>query len=129
MPERTSAGDRVDTAMDTVESPNTTLEAREKDVVKQEHDQLVAIERYYHRAASRAGRLVYITGMLMGLVPVFLLVVLLGFLLWVTGLWDRRRSFWSSARVRALSARSSVPFHGSGSPRHSSMLTLSLGGR
>jgi hypothetical protein len=66
-----------------------TLEAREKQLVKEQRAQLVAIERYYHRAASRAGRLVYITGMLMGLVPVFLLVILLGLLLWVTGLWDR----------------------------------------
>ena len=65
------------------------LEAREKDLAKHQHKQLVAIERYYHRAASRAGRLVYITGMLMGLVPVFLLVILLGLLLWATGLWDR----------------------------------------
>src|SRR5439155_27088050 len=65
------------------------LEASEKDLVSQQHDQLVAIERYYHRAASRAGRLVYITGMLMGLVPVSLLLMLLGLLLWATGRWDR----------------------------------------
>jgi hypothetical protein len=64
-------------------------EAREKDLVEKQREQLVAIERYYHRAASRAGRLIYITGMLMGLVPVFLLVALLGLLLWATGLWDR----------------------------------------
>jgi hypothetical protein len=64
-------------------------EAREKDLVRKQHHQLVGVERYYHRAASRAGRLVYITGMLMGLVPVFLLVILLGLLLWFTGLWDR----------------------------------------
>ena len=69
--------------------PKEALEASEKDLVKDQHEQLVAIERYYHRAASRAGRLVYITGMLMGLVPVFLLLVLLGVSLWATGLWDR----------------------------------------
>jgi hypothetical protein len=63
--------------------------APEKDLVKDQHAQLVAIERYYHGAASRSGRLVYITGMLMGLVPVFLLGALLGFLLWISGLWDR----------------------------------------
>jgi hypothetical protein len=61
----------------------------EEDLVKDQHDQLVAIERYYHGAASRSGRLVYITGMLMGLVPVFLLGALLGLLLRATGLWDR----------------------------------------
>ena len=76
-------------AVGTVKRAETTRAAREKELVKQQHDQLIDIERYYHRAASRSGRLVYITGMLMGLVPVFLLVVLLGFLLWVSGLWDR----------------------------------------
>jgi hypothetical protein len=69
--------------------PKEALEASEKDLVNQQHEQLVAIERYYHRAASRAGRLVYITGMLMGLVPVSLLVMVVGLLLWATGRWDR----------------------------------------
>jgi hypothetical protein len=63
------------------------LATRERELVKEQHQQLVAIERYYHRAASRAGRLVYVTGMLMGLVPVSLLIVLLGFVLGLTGLW------------------------------------------
>lgn len=70
-------------------SSKETLETREKALVRGQREQLVACERYYHRAASRAGRLVYITGMLMGLVPVLLLVMLLGLLLWATGLWDR----------------------------------------
>jgi hypothetical protein len=64
------------------------LATREKELVKEQHQQLVAIERYYHRAASRAGRLVYITGMLMGLLPVALLLTALGVALWLTGLWD-----------------------------------------
>ena len=68
--------------------PNRTREAREKELVKEQRRQLVAIERYYHRAASRAGRLVYITGMLMGVVPVALLLAALGLLLWPVGLWD-----------------------------------------
>jgi len=63
------------------------LATRERELVKEQHQQLVAIERYYHRAASRAGRLVYVTGMLMGLVPVSLLIVLLGLVLGLTGLW------------------------------------------
>lgn len=61
----------------------------EKNFVKEQREQLVAIERYYHRAASRAGRLVYLTGMLMGLVPVFLLSLIVGSLLGLLGLWDR----------------------------------------
>jgi hypothetical protein len=65
------------------------LAASEKELVKEQHEQLVAIERYYHRAASRAGRLVYITGMLMGLVPVAALLGLLGLVVWATGGWDR----------------------------------------
>jgi hypothetical protein len=87
--------ERTEPTKRTTELTKEVREAREKQVVKEkqlvkeQRDQLVAIERYYHRAASRAGRLVYITGMLMGLVPVFLLVILLGLLLWVTGLWDR----------------------------------------
>lgn len=64
-------------------------EATEKRLVKEQRAQLVAIERYYHRAASKAGRLVYVAGMLIGLIPVLLLSVLLGVLLWLTGLWDR----------------------------------------
>jgi len=55
---------------------------------KEQHNQLAAVEGYYHRAASRAGRLVYITGMLMGLAPVLVLGVLLGFLFWAVGRWD-----------------------------------------
>ena len=65
------------------------LDASEKALVKEQHAQLVAIERYYHRAASRAGRLVYITGMLMGLAPVAALMGLLGLVLGATGGWDR----------------------------------------
>jgi hypothetical protein len=63
-------------------------ETAEKSVVKAQRDQLVAIEKYYHRAASKAGRLLYVTGMLMGLVPVLLLGTLLGLLLVAAGLWD-----------------------------------------
>jgi hypothetical protein len=62
-------------------------EAAEKSLVKVQRAQLVAIENYYHRAASKAGRLVYLTGMLIGVVPVLLLGFLLGLLLWVAGLW------------------------------------------
>ena len=81
--------ERTKPARPTTELTKEAREAREKELVKEQHVQLVAIERYYHQAASRAGRLVYITGMLMGLVPVFLLGILLGLLLRVTGLWDR----------------------------------------
>jgi hypothetical protein len=60
----------------------------ERRIVKAQREKLVSIEEYYHGAASRAGRLIYITGMLMGLVPVFLISVVVGLVLWASGLWD-----------------------------------------
>ncbi len=59
----------------------------EAKLVKEQHHQLAGVEAYYHRAASRAGRLVYITGMLMGLAPLLLLGVLLGLSVWAFGIW------------------------------------------
>lgn len=64
-------------------------DAAEKNLVRAQRAELAAIERYYHRAASKAGRLVYVTGMLIGVVPVLLLGLVLGVLLWQVGLWDR----------------------------------------
>lgn len=65
------------------------LAVEESRLVQAQRRQLVAIERYYHRAASKAGRLVYLTGMLMGFLPVFLLGAALGLSLWAAGLWGR----------------------------------------
>jgi hypothetical protein len=67
-----------------------TPNADEKAFAKTQRDELAAVESYYHRAASRAGRLIYVSGMLMGLVPVLLLSVAGGLLLWTTGIWDRQ---------------------------------------
>lgn len=67
-----------------------TANADEKAFAKTQRDELAAIESYYHRAASRAGRLVYVSGMLLGLVPVALLSIAAGLLLWSMGLWDRQ---------------------------------------
>ena len=64
--------------------PEKGAEAR---LVAEQRKQLVEIERYYHRAASKAGRLVYVTGMLVGLLPVALLAVAVSLLLWAAGLW------------------------------------------
>ncbi len=64
-------------------------EAAEKSLVTAQRNQLVAIENYYHRAASKAGRLVYAAGMLIGLIPVFLVGLILGLLLAIVGLWGR----------------------------------------
>jgi hypothetical protein len=59
----------------------------EAKLVTEQHDHLAEVEAYYHRAASRAGRLVYITGMLMGLAPLLLLGALLGLSVWMFGVW------------------------------------------
>jgi len=59
----------------------------EAKLVQEQHDHLAEVEAYYHRAASRAGRLVYITGMLMGLAPLLLLGALLGLSVWMFGVW------------------------------------------
>jgi hypothetical protein len=64
-------------------------EPEEKAFVKAQQEELARVEDYYHRAASRAGRLVYITGMLMGLVPVLLIGTVLGLVFFALGLWDR----------------------------------------
>jgi hypothetical protein len=62
--------------------------SEENKVVKEQRDELATVERYYHRAASKQGRLVYVGGMLIGLIPVFVLAALLGLLLWAAGLWN-----------------------------------------
>ena len=72
-----------------VEREKPVREDEERRVVKAQRDKLASVEEYYHRAASRAGRLIYITGMLMGLVPVFVISVLVGLVLWASELWDR----------------------------------------
>ena len=59
----------------------------EKALVREQTAQLAAVERYYHRAASKAGRLVYVTGMLLGLVPVAAVALALALGLWAAGLW------------------------------------------
>lgn len=71
----------------------------EKNLAKAQRDRLIAVEAYYHRAASRAGRLVYITGMLMGLLPVFLITLLSGLVLRSFDLWDRDAQLMSLCAV------------------------------
>jgi hypothetical protein len=46
------------------------------DVVRSTREQLKAIEKYYHEAAARSGQIVYVGGMLLGMVPLALLIVL-----------------------------------------------------
>src|SRR5438874_5883868 len=76
--------------------PKRALKARENELVRDQHRQLVAIEAYYQRAASSAGRLRHITGPLKGRVPDSAPDALLGLL-------ARPRARWhASADVVAL---------------------------
>ena len=57
-----------------------TGRAKDKDAVaavdRSTRQELKAIESYYHRAAVRSGQIVYVGGMLLGMVPLALLIVL-----------------------------------------------------
>lgn len=61
----------------------------EREVVRRQRLELTAIEEYYHRAASKTGRIVYVTGMLIGIGLAGLLGALSGLLLWLAGLWPQ----------------------------------------
>ncbi len=54
-----------------------------------QHAELVQVEDYYHRASAKAGRLVYVSGMVYGLLAVIVLAVALVPLLQLFGAFDR----------------------------------------
>lgn len=77
----------------------------EKAFVKAQRDELARVEDYYEQAASRAGRLSYITGMLIGLLPVILIGTILGLAFVSSGLWGRSLElFLLSAGTGAVGA-------------------------
>jgi hypothetical protein len=85
--------------------PTHSADGDEKAFVKAQQEELERVEDYYHQAASRAGRLVYITGMMMGLVPVILIGAVLGLVFLAAGLWDRSLElFLLSAATGAVGA-------------------------
>jgi hypothetical protein len=65
------------------ELPN---EKAERALVKTQSKKLVELEGYYHRAASKAGRIVYVSGMLIGIAIAAVLGILAGVLLWAVDL-------------------------------------------
>ena len=65
-------------------------EKAEADLVDGQRRKLAECEAYYHRAASKAGRIVYISGMLIGIWLAALFGAVAGFLLWAAGLGDER---------------------------------------
>jgi hypothetical protein len=58
---------------------------KEQEVAKAQREELIRIERYYHRAATKAGRIVYVGGMMLGLVLLALPVAAIALLLWPAG--------------------------------------------
>ena len=61
--------------------------AREE-LVTSSRSELVKVEKYYKHAASQAGRIVYVTGMLIGVAIVGALAALVAGLLWAIGAFD-----------------------------------------
>jgi hypothetical protein len=62
----------------------------EAELVRVQRRKLAECEAYYHRAASKAGRIVYASGMLIGVCLAALFGAVVGFLLWVPGGVDDR---------------------------------------
>ena len=63
-------------------------EKSEAELVRAQRRQLAECETYYHRAASKAGRIVYVSGMFIGIWLAALFGVVVGFLLWAADLGD-----------------------------------------
>ena len=62
--------------------------ASEAELVRAQRRRLAQCEAYYHRAASKTGRILYISGMLIGLWLTAVLGAIVGLLLWVAGIGD-----------------------------------------
>lgn len=61
------------------------LDKLEKETVRLQLAELVKIEDYYHRAATKAGRIVYVSGMLLGTVIAAIAAPLIALGLWAAG--------------------------------------------
>jgi hypothetical protein len=57
-------------------------------LVRSQRQKLSRIESFYQRAASKAGRIVYVSGMVLGIVLAGILAALVGLLLWASGIWS-----------------------------------------
>lgn len=63
-------------------------EQSEAELVHAQRRKLAECEAYYHRAASKTGRIIYISGMLIGLWLAAVFGAIVGLLLWVAGIGD-----------------------------------------
>ena len=73
-----------------LEREGTPDEKAEAELVGVQRRKLAECEAYYHRAASKSGRIVYVSGMLIGVWLAALFGLVVGFLLWAAGLGDDR---------------------------------------
>lgn len=64
-------------------------EKSEAELVGAQRRKLAECEAYYHRAASKAGRIVYVSGMIIGVWLAALFGAVVGFLLWAADVNDR----------------------------------------
>jgi len=67
--------------------PRKPDEEATRKLIRSQRRELAEIENFYHRAASKSGRLVYVTGMLIGSLVALALGTLVGVLLWFSDLW------------------------------------------
>src|SRR6185503_8354046 len=75
-----------------LERDGTPDEKAEAEFVTVQRRKLAECETYYHRAASKSGRIVYVSGMLIGVWLAALFGLVVGFLLWAAGLGDDRQT-------------------------------------
>lgn len=98
-----------------LERDGTTDEKAEAEFVGIQKRKLAECQAYYHRAASKAGRIVYASGMLVGVWLVAFFGAIVGLLLWAGGVGDERTTILIcfgagaiGALVSALSRMSKV---------------------
>jgi hypothetical protein len=68
--------------------PETPDEESRRSLVKGMRAELVKVEDYYRRAAAQAGRIVYVTGMLVGVALIAVLAAAVAGVLWLFGVFD-----------------------------------------
>jgi len=73
------------------EAGTSDRRAEEAELVRTQRRRLAEVETYYHRAASQAGRIVFVSGMLIGVLLAAMVGALAAFLLSKTGMPDHRR--------------------------------------
>jgi hypothetical protein len=73
------------------DSPAADRRGEERTFVAAQRRKLAEVEVYYHRAASQAGRVIYVSGMLVGVLLIALLAALAAWLLGATDISDHHR--------------------------------------